>query len=562
MIAPHFSSFLIKQHSHQNDDLGRLFEALSEAVSAGSSCISLELDETIPSHSLAQWIEWLDCDGPNSVCGSPASYTPLVLTPTHELYLRRYYTHEKKLAELLTRHIGFTNTPLPPEAADFLRSNFDKPDKEDLQRTAAETALRQRLCIISGGPGTGKTTTVAKILALLKLSGHYSSASEVLMLAPTGKAADRLRQSIQQSSHHLLATNAAFALELHNLPRETSTIHRALGYIPNSTEFRHNQRNPLPHKILLVDESSMVDLPLMSRLLAAMQPEARIILLGDKNQLSSVQVGTVLADLMRASQDTFSKLSDCVVTLTKTYRNAGAIKNTCDAIRDGEASLAWRRLRNHKIPHGEGSTEHSDLPAAKELELRLTPLVTRHWLPILKNGTLTNSEKLRKLDDFRILTPVNNGPYGINAINKIVERVLHKFGVETDTAMYLGRLIILHQNDAQHGLFNGDTGLSTAQGVTFTDADEPHKCREFPPNLLPEHSSAWALTIHRTQGSEYGHILMIIPPLEDCPIFTRELLYTGLSRAKKHATVWTQREDFQGAVTRSISRASGLHQFL
>lgn len=566
MISEHFASFLIKQHPKKHEAIEPLVRQLSDAVQAGSSCIDLENDTQIPQLDIPTWKKLLLVGDSASIAGSETDYTPLVITKHNLLYMRRYFDHEMTVAKQLQRHIQANSTPIKPSAENLLNILFPpsrKADFEDLQKKAAITALKQRLTIISGGPGTGKTTTVVKILALLKVEGIYENTEEVLMLAPTGKAADRLSQSIIKGHEEILQQAPEYNLELVNLPHETSTIHRALGYIPRSIEFKHNAQNPLPHKVVIIDESSMIDLPLMARLLSAISEKAHIILLGDKHQLSSVQVGTVLADLSKAAENVFNPLHNCTVTLTHTYRNSGAIKDTCDAIRDGNAPLAYRRIRKKITDDCIGTTELLDIP--KEAESAIQLYVERYWLPVILNKNLDIEEKLEAVDRFKILCPSNRTYLGVDHINQMVDKILAKHGIQTQSEWYEGRAIIIQQNDHDLSIYNGDIGYVTTDKnaklvAVFKTADA---VRVIPCSQLPACKTAWALTIHKTQGSEYENILIILNEQQkESDFLTRELLYTAISRAKSHVTVWASKTNFQEAIEKTVSRASGLvYQF-
>lgn len=544
MPSEHFAKFLSKRHQPYSKDFYHLVRQLSEAVEAGSSCLHLKHHKR---HSLAEWLDILQPDAELSTVCSPGGNAPVVLTEQGHLYLQRYYLHELGIFEKLSQWIS---QPLDSiSAATKKKFNELFPEKND-QSLAAETALKRRFTIISGGPGTGKTTTVLKILILLSKQGYYSEPTDVLLLAPTGKAADRLKQSILGG----IADLGELPLDL---PHESSTIHRTLGFRPGTIEFRHNATNPLAAKVVVIDESSMVDLPLMQRLLDAIPATARIILLGDKNQLASVQVGTVLSDIMEAADSSKTALKQCSVTLRKSYRTQGPINATCGHIKNGDTDAAWDTLTSSSADEI-GATIQQELP--RQLRSKLTPFVEQHWLPILKDDNLTPEQKLEGIDRFRILCPTHKGPYGIAAINQAVEQILASNGFDTQQVWYAGRSIIIQQNDHALGVYNGDTGLVLAGDednslVHFSSADE---LRSFSPSRLPEAKTAWALTIHRTQGSEYDHILLVIPPVEDSPILSRELLYTGLSRAKKSATVWCSEDSFKQTINATVQRASGL----
>jgi exodeoxyribonuclease V alpha subunit len=567
MIATHFARFLSQWHEPRHDDFFRLVESLSVAVENGSSCLDLNNVEDL---TKAQCQGILACDRDGSAVGSPGRSSPLILTPEGRLYLQRYYLHEKKIFDALDARARQDAEPVPRDLLKRVSEAFGCVEDND-QAAAALCALRQRVTILSGGPGTGKTYTAARILRLLRERGAFDHAADCLLLAPTGKAAERLRQSIE---------SALKGDDDTELPRKTATIHRALGYRHGSIEFLHNVDNPLAARVVIVDETSMVSLPLMARLLDALRPDARLILLGDKNQLASIQVGTVLADLMEIADSGSHPLAKCAVTLRKSHRNQGSIHRACEAIRSGDADKAWQEITG-SAADAEGAIVH-DLPP-DNVEAAIGQFVNRHWLPALRDRSLTPLQKLRAIDRFRILTPTHQGRFGVEAINRIVERFLAANAMSVTGTWFHGRSIIVQRNDYGLNIFNGDTGLALESGngklaVCFAGSsrseDGPsvvndqhdrqenetaEECyRQVTPARLPEVKSAWALTIHRTQGSEYDEILLIIPPTRDSKILSRELLYTGLSRARTKATLWCDEAGLRDTVATTVRRASGL----
>lgn len=549
MIAQHLSSLLAKHHLHPTATFHKLVSALMEALELGSSCCDIsQLD--IP---LDEALSTLACDQPGSAVGSPGTSQPLILTEQHLLYLQRYALYEEEICSQIESLLDAPTTHTFPQLDQQLSELFGEVAGND-QATAALCAIQHNFSIISGGPGTGKTTTVLNILKLLQKNAVFQHADDVLMLAPTGKAADRLRQSILSG---LKESN----FDSKNFPTDTSTIHRALGFKHSSIEFKHGSDFPLSAKVVIVDETSMVDMPLMAKLLRSIRIGTKVILLGDKHQLTSVEVGSVLGDLIAVAENPESPLHQVVTTLRKSYRTQGAIQQACEAVKLGNPDQAWNIVSNSSDA-SEGAIHVNPLP--KQLVAALRSMVTTHWIPHLKNDQLSDEEKLQATDAFRILCPTHAGPYGIDAINTAVESILKSEGINTAEHWYPGRSVIVQKNDQAIGVFNGDTGLSVRKEdetfVCFNSAEGP---RFITPALLPEVKTAWALTIHRTQGSEYEHILIVLPPpSEKHQLTSRELLYTALSRAKKSATLWTSEETFHLAVNQQVSRASGMsHRF-
>ena len=563
--------FLSKHHIHRDDtarvDFEAIVTALEEAIGQGASCI--DLSHPIAACSLTHpinWPEWLHCNHSGSAVSDPSGFSPLILKD-QKLYLARYYEYESTVARELTSRLAIADTEVPTTLNPLLNTLFRHASATD-QKRAAQMALQKHVCVITGGPGTGKTTTVVNILFLLTIMGKIRSSEHTLLLAPTGKATDRLSQSIRQGIQRLAEEVPEDAILASSLPYQASTIHRALGYRPNSTEFRHHKDNRISADLVIIDETSMVDLPLMAKLLQALPLGCKLILLGDQNQLSSVQVGSVLADLVQAANQK-SLLTPCVTNLQKTFRTSGDIKTCCDFIRQGDAHQAWNIASSHhsNTANEIGRIHTHSLPnnIPNKIINALEPFVLEHWLPVLKDDSLSPQSKLEHIDRFRILTPTNLGPYGVRTINHTVNRILAHHGIMTEDPWFIGRSIIVTANQYSTHVFNGDTGIVLADPqksdspVVYFSAS-PQRAPYMSPTRLPSSDTAWALTIHRTQGSEYEHILLILPPSmeHNSQLISRELLYTGLSRAKVSATIWCEEENFKEVIQTPILRPSGL----
>jgi exodeoxyribonuclease V alpha subunit len=439
------------------------------------------------------------------------------------------------------------------------------------QRVAALVASRSRLCIISGGPGTGKTTTVAKILALLLLT--EPERTRIGLAAPTGKAASRLQEAIAAAKPFLPQDEA-----LHQkLPAHASTIHRLLGAAPYSASFRHCRDNPLDLDTLVVDEASMVDLSLMQRLVEALPPSARLILLGDRDQLSSVEGGAVLGDICShplaerftpgfcaaaehagspalPSSPEARPLSDCIVLLRKSYRfSGGGIEPLRLAIRDQDARAALGVLEDEKLP----DVRLLECASAAMLGPLMKPIVIAGYDPIFHAAS--PGEALAALDSFRVLSPVREGPYGTGALNRKIELMLKDRGtIPAGSGMYPGRPLIIGRNEYSLQLFNGDLGIIWPHGRTVQAFfPGPQGLRGLPPVLLPEHETAYAMTVHKSQGSEFDGVLVVLPD-QELPILTRELLYTAVTRARRSVWVVGTRDAVRCCIQRRTVRSSGL----
>ena len=434
--------------------------------------------------------------------GRPGDFKPLVLDESGRLYLHRYWKYETALAEAIAR-LAKETAPLvdQQELQKGLTRLFPRNGGEDVdwQLVAAFAAIRKRLCIISGGPGTGKTRTVVVLLALL-LEQH--PAMRVALAAPTGKAAARLQEALKHAKATLPCKQAA----KDRLPAEASTIHRLLGSIPDSAFFRHDAENPLPFDVVVVDEASMVDLALMAKLVAAIPQSARLILLGDKDQLASVEAGAVLADLCNGGEqhgfsDEFIKefraltgqklpaeagagrasdLGDCIVELRKNYRfgDQSGIYRLSRAVNDGDSGKALEVLRESGGSAG-SQVSWKPLPEPAALKAALKPIVLSRYQDYLQAGNPT--EALAALGRFRILCALRNGPYGVESLNRLVEEILSEAGlIEAKALFYAGRPVMVIRNDYNLKLFNGDIGV-----VLPNDSKELRACFAGPEQTHP-----------------------------------------------------------------------------
>ena len=456
----------------------------------------------------------------------------------------------------------------------------------DWQKTAAETAVRKTFCVISGGPGTGKTRTVAVVLALL-LEQSAGRPLRIALAAPTGKAAARLQESIKQLKTTLPCDEAIKA----RLPEATFTLHRLLGGVPGSARFRYNPDNPLPFDVVVVDEASMVDLALMARLFEAIPPAARVVLLGDKDQLASVEAGAVLGDICagveeavdrsraRQSVASFSTppsgdggyadrdaaaLAGCIVELKKNYRFGGdnGILAVSRAINSGAAAKALASFSNADEKR-EGVCR-AGLPAPERLKPQLRELVLDGFSEVLRARDPLAA--LRALGRFRILCALRQGPYGVEALNRLAEEILAEAQlIPARERWYSGRPVMVTRNDYQLKLFNGDVGIILPDAATgearawFLGVD--NALRGVAPLRLPEHETVFAMTVHKSQGSEFEEVLLVLPD-RDSPVLTRELLYTGATRASRRVEVWFNEPIFRSALARRAERASGLRDAL
>lgn len=568
--------------------------------------------------SMPDWVAALEqcpaCAVREPAAGSGGDIVePLVLVPHPEprLFLTRYYHYEQQLVTRLAQRAEEIPPALDPGKQDELMDVlFPADDKGGhvKPREAAAAALTKRLLIISGGPGTGKTYTVARLLALLaadsKAAGHDFV---VRMAAPTGKAAMRMVESIRKAKEEGLA---GLDPELRaGIPEEAQTLHRLLGTRTRSPHFRHNADNPLDANVVIVDEASMVDLPLMAKLLDALPEQARLILLGDMHQLSSVEPGFVLGDICAAARkDSHTALDGCLVELTHSWRfdAGGAIGRLSGALHsageesDPEGEQAWQKLQFLASPQGEDREDGTrirwreappSLRDGNKLPIRdFRTLVLNAYRPFL--AAETPADAFKALETFRILSPRRSGRYGVSTLNALVEEVLSlknmklrpdenppKRLLNPSKKFYDHRVIMINRNDYGLRLFNGDIGIvlpETADGgemeagtkarlvAWFEGSDRKtgeKKARSVPCSMLPDHETAFAMTVHKSQGSQFADLLVVVPP-EESPLLTKELLYTAVTRAVKGIDLWCNREQFVAAAINPVKRSGGLRDAL
>ena len=516
---------------------------LSRNIRHGHICLDLvkgpvHFDEPLPVFIWPKLETWEKAFTKNRAIGGPADGRPLVLDNAGRLYLRRYWEYEKALAEAILLRCD-SQTPANPRTGD-------------LQELAIETALARRFVVISGGPGTGKTTTVLKILERM-LSQPGGENLRIALAAPTGKAAARLQET--------LLAGGANGVRQDRLPKSASTLHRLLGSRRNSVYFRHNAKNPLPVDLVVVDEASMVPLTMMAKLFAALPHRANVILLGDRDQLSSVEPGAVLGDIARAASEP-GPLQGSLVVLDKNYRfgNESNIFALCNAVREGEIERALKILNSGERP----DVISGRTPPPVQVTERLRQRVIAGYSAYLRAPD--PAEALKEFKKFRVLCSLRTGPYGVESLNGAIEKILREERLVTGTqTTYAGMPILITQNDYQLRLYNGDIGIllpdPTNGSLLAWFIGEDGGIRRVPPARLPEYEPAFVMTVHKSQGSEFDNVLLILPDKES-PVLTRELIYTGLTRARSRVEVWFQESVLRAAIARTIQRGSGLRDRL
>ena len=591
----HFAAFIEKQAACGQPLIGLAAALASRKRSEGHICLDLEAlaGSTFPDLpadgispiQLPRLKDWTKALKPSPVVGLPGDFKPLVLDARHRLYLHRYWEYEQSLAAaILKRATELPPQPDPPMLDQKLQALFppEPGGTVNWQGVAGLAAVRRKFCVISGGPGTGKTHTLVLILALL-LELERNRKLRIAVAAPTGKAAARIQDSIRTVKATLACDEAIRA----QLPERATTIHRLLGYLPDSARFRHDADNPLPYDVVAVDEASMVDLALMAKLFQAIPTSARVMLLGDKDQLASVEAGAVLGDICAAAAADMVRtrstasltspaengtrwnaslpakhaLADCVVQLRKNYRfgQQSAIYRLSNAINEGCAEEALHILRDGGA-NAATDLVSTPLPRRAELKAALRARVTTGFSEFLKAPDPLAA--LAALARFRILCALREGPFGVTGLNQSAEDILEEAGlIRPQNAWYARRPIMITRNDYNLKLFNGDIGLL----LPDSDSGEPraffpgpdNTLRKFLPLRLPEHETAYAMTVHKSQGSEFDRVLLILPDRES-PVLSGELLYTGITRARTSVELWFDEKVFRAALARRVTRTSGL----
>ena len=453
-----------------------------------------------------------------------------------------------------------TNHPRRPFVLDGSRLYVLRSFEEE--RSIADwinSAAGSRLKVLLGGPGSGKTTAVAK-----QLVARFADANDrdllVAMAAPTGKAADRMRQAIEA---RLMSAKASSEVIARVQESPSITIHRLLGYSPvrRTGRFQYNHENPLPYDLVIIDEASMLSLSLMHRLIDALHPTAELFLVGDPEQLASVDAGTVLADISLAAKKEGTDLHRCTERLTSQYRYAvgSPIEQVVKAVQSGDADQVIDLLRSHRNSEGvvswidPSSKAQEDLDAFENVGLE----VKRHALKVVElAGSSQYEEALETLGQLQLLCASRVGQLGIAGWNRTVNKWI---GTATRKQWFVGRPVLITKNDHGNNLYNGDVGVvcSDKNGEVRVVFDGLVAPREFPTVRLPEVETVHALTIHKSQGSEYQHAIVVLPTGRS-RLLTRELLYTGVSRAREQLTIVASESALRTAVNTVVIRASGL----
>jgi exodeoxyribonuclease V alpha subunit len=594
----HFAAFMLELAGETIPDRqNKLWLAAALAsnfVGSGHVCLNLpDIAGTIlatddeaeaPSIVCPEIDEWTGMLRGQSVVGRPGEFKPLVLDEHSRLYLYRYWLYEQQLAGAILgmaeRHTRVIDKEI---LAKGLKRFF--PDNNELinwQCIAATLAVLNGFTVISGGPGTGKTHTVGRILALLIEQASGAPVS-IALAAPTGKAAARLTDMVSTIKDELDCSSGVKAL----IPEKAFTIHRLLGPTYGGKTFRHNDANRLPFDIVVVDEASMIDLPLMAKLTNALKEKSQLVLLGDKDQLASVEPGAVFGDICNTgSMNTFSAgltrtvnelvsvelpnqqgegniLSDSIVVLQMSYRFGpeSGIGLLASAVKECRFSDTLDLLN--------GTTHNDvclrDVPSIGKLEIAMNGSFHTFYTEYF--AARSPEEAFFLFNRFHLLCALRHGPYGALALNRIIEGMCRRMeiGPKTDK-WYKCQPVMVTSNDYQLKLFNGDVG------ILFPDEDAGGQLRVYFPadgggfrKLLPgrlkTYETVYAMTVHKSQGSEFDHVMVLLP---DRPsrVVTRELVYTAITRARKSVEIWGSEQALREALSQTSRRESGLQDAL
>ncbi|MBL1321209.1 MAG: exodeoxyribonuclease V subunit alpha [Methylophaga sp.] len=559
-LAFQFAKFISRIDKTADPLISVTAALLSEANSQGHVCLNLEQTITNESYralnlpdSVNEWQQRLKA---SPVVGAPGEFTPIILTEQATLYLYRHWLDEQTVATSIKQRCQ----SIPLSNQQQIQQEFEQwvsnVEGLDWQKVAVFMALTRQFSVISGGPGTGKTTIVLRLLTLLLAE---KSNMKIALAAPTGKAAARLQQAVDAHASNSI---------------ESKTLHRLLGITAENPQGRYNEQRPLAVDIVIIDEASMIDISLMAVLMKALPSHARVVLLGDSQQLASVESGAVLANLCQQSMlfsaefttdllvttgiklestETKNALNSSVVTLQHSYRfsQSSNIGQLATAIKTGDIQPVFDVITQADMPIWQQQCDaNSLLSTCITLYQSFFEAINRKAEPLAC---------LQLFEQQRVLCALRQGPQSVQSVNDVIERHTHKQSWQTQQGFYHGRPIMVTHNDYRQHLFNGDTGL-----ILRDETGELKACFLFDNALhwfdlarLPAHETAYAITIHKSQGSEFDNVCVLLAE-EESPLLTRELLYTAITRAKKQVMLLCSEAILTKTVVTQHQRETGL----
>jgi exodeoxyribonuclease V alpha subunit len=573
-------------------DLKPYLYTLSRKMSEGHICIFIdEINEEQLPESYRN-IKGRKIDTSNHlVANNEEAYKPFVLD-NDRLYLHRYFHYETQLINSIKKLVQIEDKVIQKREEElliqrpFIEELFHNENQADTdwQAAAAINAVLNNFTIITGGPGTGKTTTVAKILAILfNLYGDL----KVALAAPTGKAGARMAESLLHTQINLTDHIRSRFNSL-----KPATIHRLLGWQKNSPYFKHHVSNPLPYDLVVVDESSMIDVALFAKLLNALKPGSRIILLGDKDQLASVEAGSLFGDLCKALPD-LNLFNTDRRNFINSFIKSEQRKLPNEYETADQSHLLFQHLvelrYSHRFKDDEGigklsrAVIHNDVSVLQQFlnsndtkQVLIDQQYDQHIFEQFIQGykeyiqTTDIKEALGKLNNLRVLCAVRQGDQGVYNLNAMVEAYLIKEGsLKRDSEFYRHRPVIVTQNDYTLGLYNGDTGIlredeKGVMKVWFIDSAEGNEgqLKSVLPGFIKQMETVFAMTIHKSQGSEFGKVMVVLPHNSEYQLLTRELLYTGITRAKNEVVIQANADALLNAANGVVERGSGVAERL
>ena len=559
-IALHFAGLLHRLDPNADESVLLAGALAGERVISGEVCIDLARlasstvfdSDDAPGTSTPDLDAWQQALKNSPLVSDGTATTPLVVTPDGRLYLYRYFELERRLAELITQRTQICDVSIDSTQLEAALEALFADDATSVdQRNAATLAVHNRFTVISGGPGTGKTATVVRILALLSRL-ELVAPKRMLLCAPTGKAAARLREALADTPPAVTPGDT--------LPTDAVTAHRLLGWRPGKKP-RYHAGRPLNCDLLVLDEASMVDLVLMVSILEALPAHARLILLGDRDQLASVEAGAVLGDICRAADS--GPLADTLAPLTHNWRfgTHSPIAALASAVREARVTDALTLLDDPASAQVSLQAAQEDAALDALLAEQVTP-VYAEVARLVREGADAKAV-FEKLGSLMVLCAHRTGPRGVTDLNRRVSVQLGAGGaLSPGLPAYPGQPLMVTRNDAALGLFNGDIG------VVMPDADSPGRLQavfidtagdEHAVSLgrLPEHETAYAMTVHKAQGSQARQVVLVLPT-QLSPVLSRELIYTGITRAEQSLEIWAAHEVLASAIGRSAQRVTGL----